>query len=62
MHAARCDRSHQARLEKSKPGLDELFGWCTVEAAKVLDQTPISTAIRYALNQREALSRFLDDG
>jgi hypothetical protein len=28
----------------------------------VLDDTPIAKALRYALNQREALSRFLEDG
>jgi transposase len=36
--------------------------WCEAEAGKVLDETPTAKAIGYALNQRVALQRFLDDG
>jgi transposase len=50
------------RLTESKPLLDALFDWCDVESSKVLDETPIAKAIGYARNQREALSRFLQDG
>lgn len=49
------------RQEKSKPVVDAFFRWCDDEALKV-DETPISTAIGYARNQREALCRFLTDG
>jgi hypothetical protein len=42
------------RQQKSKP--------IVVEADRVLDESPIADAIRYARNQRVALARFLDDG
>ncbi len=50
------------RLRESKPLLEALFSWCDAQAANVLDETPISKAIGYARNQREALCRFLEDG
>jgi hypothetical protein len=46
----------------AKPIVDAFFSWCDEESLKVLDETPISKAIRYARNQRTALQRFLDDG
>ena len=50
------------RQEKSKPIVEAFFRWCDEESLKVLDETPISKAIGYARNQREALCRFLVDG
>lgn len=50
------------RKAEAKPLVDEFFGWCDAEALKVLDETPISKAIQYARNQREALQQFLTDG
>ena len=50
------------RHEKSKPVVEAFFRWCDEEALKVLDETPISKAVGYARNQREALKRFLADG
>jgi transposase len=50
------------RQQHSKPIVESFFAWCDVEALKVLDETPISKAIGYARNQREALCRFLSDG
>ena len=50
------------RLKQSKPLLEALFSWCDSESSNVLDETPISKAIGYARNQRDALSRFLEDG
>jgi transposase len=52
----------QIRKEKSKPIVDVFFEWCQIEAHKVLDETPIWRAIRYAINQRTGLERFLEDG
>ncbi len=52
----------KARVEDAKPIVDAFFKWCDAQAAVVLDETPISKAIGYARNQREALQRFLDDG
>lgn len=50
------------RREQAKPLVDEFFAWCDAEALRVLDETPISKAIQYARNQREALHQFLADG
>jgi len=50
------------RQQDARPIVDAFFSWCDEEALKVLDETPISKAIRYARNQRTALQRFLDDG
>jgi transposase len=49
------------RQKDAKPIVDAFFAWCDDEALKVLDETPISKAIGYARNQREALCRFLVD-
>jgi hypothetical protein len=35
--------------------------WCDVEVASVLDETPLSKALKYARNHRVALRTFLDD-
>ena len=51
-----------ARRAESKAIVDAFFTWCEAEAGKVLDETPTAKAIGYALNQRVALQRFLDDG
>jgi transposase len=50
------------RGEWSKPVVDAFFDWCEREVHLVLDDTPISKGIHYALNQRDALRRFLSDG
>jgi transposase len=55
-------KRERVRQDKSRPLVDALFAWCEQERDKVLDHTPIAQAIRYALNQRVALSRFIDDG
>lgn len=52
----------RGRQLSSKPIVDAFFAWCDDEALKVLDATPISKAVGYARNQREALCRFLEDG
>ena len=51
-----------ARVQHSKPLVEGFFHWCAVQQEQVLDDTPIAKAVRYALNQRQALSRFLEDG
>jgi transposase len=50
------------REKRSRPIVDAFFSWCDAEVGAVLDDTPISDAIRYARNQKAGLSRFLDDG
>jgi len=55
-------RREAIRQSKSRPIVEQFFHWCELERDLVLDQSPISKAIGYVLNQRQALCRFLDDG
>ena len=50
------------RKERSKPILEGIFERLEELKAEVLPSEPLSTAITYALNQRQALCRYLDDG
>ncbi len=50
------------RDKKSRPLVRDFFAWCEAEKDLVLHESPIATAIGYALNQQKALERFLDDG
>jgi transposase len=50
------------RDKKSRALVAEFFAWCKVEKDLVLDESPVATAIGYAMNQQKALERFLDDG
>lgn len=50
------------RLEKSSPVLEKFFAWCEQHALTALDESPLAKAIGYALNQKAALMRFLEDG
>jgi transposase len=55
-------KKEQIRQKRSRPIIDAFFSWCDAEAESVLDDTPICAGIRYARNQKEGLSRFIDDG
>jgi hypothetical protein len=50
------------RLEKSGPVLERFFAWCEQHALTALDESPLAKAFGYALNQKAALMRFLEDG
>jgi hypothetical protein len=50
------------REEQSRLVIKRFFDWCDEQVDQVLDETPIARAIRYARNQRDALSRFLEHG
>jgi len=50
------------REQQSRAVVKRFFAWCDEQVAHVLDDTPIARAIGYARNQRDALSRFLEDG
>jgi hypothetical protein len=52
----------RVRQKDARPIIESFFGWCDAQEPMVLDETPISKAVGYARNQREALSRFLEDG
>jgi transposase len=62
LNAAPPEARLAARRAESKCVVDAFFAFCTDEAALALDETPTAKAIGYALNQRVALQRFLDDG
>jgi len=55
-------KKEAARLAKSKAIADEFFAWCESQVDLVLDESPMAAGIGYAINQRVALRRFLDDG
>jgi len=55
-------KKERVRQRKSKPIVEQFFGWCDSQVDLVLDESPIAKAIGYARNQREALQRFLKDG
>jgi transposase len=54
-------KKREGRLQKSKPVADAFFSWCEAEFGRVLEESPIFDGLRYALNQREALLRFLEN-
>ena len=51
-----------ARQAKSKPLVEALFAWLEEQLARLPGGSPTAKAIRYPLNHREGLCRFLDDG
>ena len=55
----RCDRRHRV----SRPMLDDFFAWAEGVFARIGDvRGPVATAFGYAIRQKDALRRFLDDG
>jgi transposase len=57
-----ADGKRAARQAESKPVYDELCAWCEAHQPHEPPSSPLGTAIRYLLNHRAALRRFLDDG
>lgn len=51
-----------ARQAKSRPLVEDLFTWFAAQLARLPGGSPTAKAIRYALNHRDGLVRFLDDG
>lgn len=49
------------RQERSKPVMETFRAWLDIEQDKHLPQGPLGVAVRYALNQWEALNLFLAD-
>lgn len=49
------------RREKSAPVVEAFFAWCERQREHALDESPLHIAIRYAINQRQALERFVSD-
>ena len=54
------DERFKARQKQSKPVMDEFFMWA--EHSSALPKVPLGKAIRYALDQRRYLERYLLDG
>jgi len=50
-----------ARAACSRPLVEALFGWLEAQLARLPGSSPTAEAIRYALNHRDGLLRFLDD-
>ena len=50
------------RQQQSRPVLDALHEWMTLQRQKVPGNSAISKALDYSLNRWAALTRFLDDG
>jgi transposase len=59
---APVDEREQVRRRESKRVVERFFAWCEATVAQALDETPLAKGLRYALNQRSALVRFLEDG
>ena len=53
---------HAVRQARSKPLVEALFTWLEAQLARLSGGSPTAQAIRYALNHRNGLVRFLDDG
>jgi transposase len=51
-----------ARASRSAALVHDLFAWFAQQLARLPGRSPTAEAIRYALNQREGLLRFLEDG
>ena len=47
---------------ETAPLLDTFFAWAEATVAKLSAKSALATAFRYAINRREALSRFVTDG
>ncbi|WP_146423054.1 IS66 family transposase, partial [Humitalea rosea] len=56
------DVRREARQARSKPLVEALFGWLEAQLARLPGRAPTAEKIRYALNHREGLERFLGDG
>jgi transposase len=50
------------RQARSRPLVEDLFAWFDAQLTRLPGGSPTAKAIRYALNHREGLVRFLDDG
>jgi len=54
---------HERRQRVTRPMLDEFFAWAEGVFERVRGvRGPVATAFGYAIRQRDALRRFLDDG
>jgi transposase len=57
-----ADIRRAVRQERSRPLIDDLFAWLSAQIARLPGSSPTAEAIRYVLNHREGLARFIEDG
>jgi transposase len=50
------------RLKQEKPVLDAFWSWIDSTKGKILPKSKLSEALNYALNQKEELMNYLEDG
>ena len=50
------------RIEKSKPVLDEFYEWVNSTMEKYITNKKLKNALVYVINQKENLSKFVNDG
>ena len=55
------DEHRALRTTKSRELVTTLFDWATTQRDKHLPKGPLGTALKYLINQRKTLERFLDD-
>lgn len=55
------DKHRALRTTKSRAIVNELYDWATEQKEKQRPKSPLGTALKYLVNQRETLERFLDD-
>ena len=56
------NKRERIRYKHSRPIVESFLSWCDAHFPELLEDTPIYDGVRYTRNQREGLSRFLDDG
>lgn len=56
------EQRHALRLEKSKPLMEKFFQWVEEKYPTTLPQSPLGKAMKYCLNFKQGLMRFLEDG
>jgi transposase len=56
------DERRAMRQARSRPLVEDLFAWLEAQLARLPGGSPTAKAIRYALNHRDGLVRFLEDG
>ena len=62
IHGRPPDEILAVRLEKSRPIYDKLVQWCEAHQPHVEPRSKTGAAIRYLLNHKDALQRFLEHG
>jgi transposase len=57
-----AEQRQAVRQARSRPLVEDLFAWFEAQLARLPRGSPTAEAIRYALNHRDGLCRFLEDG